>query len=50
MLKHQYLIYIALSFLYDEAKVDELENADELSGKDKVKLENYIKKLDIITN
>lgn len=33
----------ALSFLYDEAKVDELENADELSGKDKVKLENYIK-------
>ena len=33
----------ALSFLYDEAKVDELENADELSGKDKTKLENYKK-------
>ncbi len=31
----------ALSFLYDEAKVDKLENADELSGKDKAKLENY---------
>ena len=30
-----------LSFLYDEAKVDKLENADELSGKDKAKLENY---------
>ena len=33
----------ALSFLYDEAKVDELENADELSGKDKTKLENFKK-------
>jgi len=33
----------ALSFLYDEAKVDELENADELSGKDKTKLESYKK-------
>lgn len=33
----------ALSFLYDGAKVDELENADELSGKDKTKLENYKK-------
>lgn len=33
----------ALSFLYDEAKVNELENADELSGKDKTKLENYKK-------
>lgn len=33
----------ALSFLYDEAKVDELENADELSGKDKAKLENFKK-------
>ncbi len=33
----------ALSFLYDEAKVDKLENTDELSGKDKTKLENYKK-------
>lgn len=33
----------ALSALYDEAKVDELENADELTGKDKNKLENYQK-------
>ena len=33
----------ALSSLYDEAKVDELENADELTGKDKNKLENYRK-------
>lgn len=33
----------ALSFLYDEAKVDELENANELSGKDKTKLDNYKK-------
>lgn len=33
----------ALFFLYDEAKVDKLENADELSGKDKAKLENYKK-------
>lgn len=33
----------ALSFLYDETKVDELENAGELSGKDKTKLENYKK-------
>lgn len=32
-----------LSFIYDEAKVDELENADELGGKDKTKLENYKK-------
>lgn len=33
----------ALSALYDEAKVDELENADELTGKDKNKLVNYQK-------
>lgn len=33
----------ALSFLYDETKVDELENSDELSGKDKTKLENFKK-------
>ena len=33
----------SLSFLYDEAKVDELENTDELSGKDKTKLEKYKK-------
>lgn len=31
----------ALSSLYDEAKVTELENKDELSGKDKNKLKNY---------
>ena len=33
----------ALSFLFAETKVDELENADELSGKDKTKLENFKK-------
>lgn len=33
----------SLSALYDEAKVYELENADELTGKDKNKLENYKK-------
>ena len=33
----------ALSVLYDEAKVDELENADELTGKDKNKLDNFKK-------
>ena len=33
----------ALSALYDEAKVDELENADELTGKDKNKLDNFKK-------
>lgn len=33
----------ALSTLYDEAKVNELENAGELSGKDEKKLENYYK-------
>lgn len=32
-----------LSSLYDEAKVEELENAEELSGKDKNKLENFYK-------
>lgn len=31
----------ALASLYDEAKVDELENAEELTGKDKNKLDNY---------
>ena len=31
----------ALSSLYDEAKVAELENAEELSGKDQKKLEGY---------
>jgi len=31
----------ALSGLYDEAKVEELENAEELTGKDKNKLDNY---------
>ena len=31
----------ALSSLYDQAKVDELENMEELSGKDLKKLENY---------
>lgn len=30
-----------LSVLYDEAKVEELENAEELTGKDAKKLENY---------
>lgn len=30
-----------LSSLYDEAKVEELENAEELTGKDAKKLENY---------
>lgn len=33
----------ALSSLYDEAKVNELENAEELTGKDEKKLENYKK-------
>lgn len=32
-----------LSALYDEAKVDEIENADELTGKDKNKLDNFKK-------
>ena len=32
----------SLSPLYDEAKVNELENAEELTGKDQKKLENYI--------
>ena len=31
----------ALSSLYDELKVDELENSDELSGKDAKKLDNF---------
>ena len=31
----------SLSPLYDEAKVNELENAEELTGKDQRKLENY---------
>lgn len=30
-----------LSSLYDQAKVDELENAEELTGKDQKKLEAY---------
>lgn len=33
----------SLSSLYDEAKVNELENAEELTGKDQKKLENYNK-------
>jgi type I restriction enzyme M protein len=33
----------ALSTLYDEAKVNELENMDELTSKDKAKLDNYQK-------
>ena len=32
----------SLSALYDEAKVNEFENAEELTGKDQKKLENYI--------
>lgn len=32
----------ALSSIYDSAKVEELESAEELTGKDKNKLENYI--------
>lgn len=32
----------ALSSLYDEAKVEELENTEELTGKDEKKLENYL--------
>lgn len=32
----------SLSALYDEAKVNELENAEELAGKDQKKLESYI--------
>lgn len=35
------LVSGTLSSLYDEAKVEELENADELSGKEKNKLDNY---------
>lgn len=31
----------ALSSLYDQVKVDELENAEELTGKDQKKLETY---------
>lgn len=31
----------SLSYLYDEAKVNELEDAEELSGKDQKKLENF---------
>lgn len=33
----------SLSSLYDEAKVNELQNAEELTGKDQKKLENYKK-------
>ena len=33
----------ALSNFYDKAKVNELENKEELTGKDKIKLDNYIK-------
>lgn len=32
----------SLSSLYDEAKVNELENMEEISGKDQKKLENYL--------
>lgn len=32
-----------LSYLYDETKVDELENSEELTGKEKTKLANYQK-------
>lgn len=32
----------ALSSLYDEAKVNELENTEELSGKDQKKLDNFL--------
>lgn len=32
----------ALSSLYDETKVNELENAEELSGKDQKKLDNFL--------
>nr|MCR5775024.1 type I restriction-modification system subunit M [Lachnospiraceae bacterium] len=35
------LVKGSLSSLYDEAKVNELENAEELTGKDTKKLENY---------
>ena len=35
------LIKGSLSSLYDEGKVNELENAEELTGKDQKKLENY---------
>ena len=31
----------SLSSLYDQSKVDELENAEELTGKDQKKLEAY---------
>ncbi len=31
-----------MSALYDEAKINELENAEDLTGKNKKKLENYI--------
>ena len=34
----------ALSTLYDEAKVNELENAEELTGKEQKKLDSYIEK------
>ena len=33
----------ALSTLYDEAKVDELENMDEFTGRDKNKFDNFNK-------
>lgn len=33
----------ALSYLYDKTKVDELENSEELTGKEKTKLVNYQK-------
>ena len=33
----------ALSSLYDEAKVNDLENAEELTGRDEKALENYKK-------
>lgn len=32
----------ALSSIYDQAKVEELENAEDLTGKDEKKLENYL--------
>ena len=39
----QYMLQTgSLSSLYDEAKVNELENAEELSGKEQKKLDNYI--------
>lgn len=33
----------ALSYLYDKTKIDELENSEELTGKEKTKLVNYQK-------